>query len=594
MGECTNSNGDTMNSQLDLNKLSIQSLCNIMQPILGAELMVIDRSMIAVAGTGPYKKNIGSRRPRDSYVDVTLKSGQGFQIAAPGETDQCMRCEMKPFCTYTSVISCPLRYRDKIVGLFGLLGYDRNQRITMERRNLFLSNLSENIGDYIVDNFFGRNFSYAEFVTSSALDHIVNAIDKGVIITDRDNRIIKVNQFAEEALKVRREDCLGKPIDLFGDALELVESFPQPGKADAAGRSKFIAQKNPVLHHDRPVGQVLLLKNNARRQPSSTTYTFGQAPFEPRLIGASGPILDLKKILSKVAANDSRILITGETGTGKELVAQLIHCRSPRCRGPFVALNCGAIPETLIESELFGYARGAFTDARKKGKAGKFEQANGGTIFLDEIGNLSLTGQAKILRILDNDILEKIGSETAIKLDVRVICATNKNLPQMVAKGHFLEDLYYRLNVVQIEVPPLRERKTDIPLLLDFFIQENNRRFGGQLKSFTNRAMSYLIHFQWPGNVRELKNITEYACNLKTSGFADIEDLPPYMSPLRKTTGKDTPKPINTEKLMVEEALRLFGNSTAGKQEAAQYLGISVSTLYRRLNMGRAGNDDCH
>jgi len=302
----------------------------------------------------------------------------------------------------------------------------------------------------------------------------------------------------------------------------------------------------------------------------------------------------LKEIITKVAVNDSRILISGETGTGKELVAQLIHYQSPRYLGPFVALNCGSIPETLIESELFGYAKGAFTDARKKGKTGKFELANGGTIFLDEIGNLPLTGQAKILRILDNEILEKIGSETAIKLNVRVICATNKNLPKMVDEGLFMEDLYYRLNVVQVEVPPLRERKADISLLLDYFVKEHNRHFGGNLRGFSNRAMSYLIHFQWPGNVRELRNVTEYACNIKTSGFADLEDLPPYMSPLKESQAKDTPEPINIEKLMVEEAMRLFGRSTAGKQEAARYLGISVSTLYRRLNMGRAKENGRH
>ena len=583
-----------MENHLDKNKVSIQSFCNIMQPILGAEVMVINQSMIAVAGTGPYKKNVGSRRPRDSYVDITIKSGKGFHIGTPGETEQCLRCEMKPFCSYTSVISCPLKYQNKIVGLFGFLGYDKNQQKTMQRRSEFLSNLSKNIGNYLVRNFFDHDLSYSDFLMSSAMDNIINAIDKGVIITDCDNYIIKVNQFAEKGLELGHEEYLGKNIDIFGDELEFVDTYPKPGETRNASQSKFIAKTNPILHNDRPVGQVLLLKNNEKHKPSSTTYSFGKNQSAPKLIGASKPILKLKEIITKVAANDSKILIYGETGTGKELVAEFIHYQSQRSLGPFVALNCGAIPETLIESELFGYAKGAFTDARKNGKTGKFELANGGTIFLDEIGNFSLNGQAKILRILDNDILEKIGSETSIKLDVRVICATNKNLPKMVEKGDFLEDLYYRLNVVQIEVPPLRERKTDIPLLLDFFIKKNNRRFGTGLRGFTSGAMSYLIHFQWPGNIRELKNVTEYACNIKTSGFADLEDLPPYMAPHRKNYSEFTREPINTEKLMVEEALRLFGNSTAGKQEAARYLGISVSTLYRRLNLGRTPRSGCH
>lgn len=575
-----------MDNHFDQNKDAIQSFCNIMQPIIGAELVVIDQSMIAVAGTGPFKKNIGSRRPRDSYVDLTLKKGKSFLIGSAGETSQCMRCEMKSVCPYTSVISGPIKYQDKIVGLVGLLGYDKTQQKIMQRKSLFLSKLSKNISDYIVKNFISHDLSYYDLIHSRAMGNIVNAIDKGVIITDSNNNIIKVNQFAEEALKVKQEEYTGKDIGIFGDALELVDTYAKLDGRGNTSRSKFLAKVTPIQHNDCPVGNVLMLEDNAKAKPFSTSYSFGEKPTKPSFIGESKPILKLKEIVTKVAANNSRILICGETGTGKELVAQLIHYNSPRSLGPFVALNCGAIPETLIESELFGYAKGAFTDARKKGKTGKFELAKGGTIFLDEIGNLPLTGQAKILRILDNDILEKIGSESPIKLDVRVVCATNKNLPEMVEKGLFMEDLYYRLNVVQVEVPPLRERRTDISLMLDFYIKEHNRHFGVNLRGFSSSAMSYLLLYQWPGNVRELKNVTEYVCNLKTSGFAHIEDLPPYMSPLDKNPEKNAQKPINTEKLMIEEALRLFGKSTKGKQKAAKYLGISISTLYRRLSMG--------
>lgn len=553
-----------------------------MQPILGAELMVINQSLIAIAGTGPYEKNVGSRRPKDSYVDLTLKSGEGFRISAPGETEQCLRCELKSHCAYSSVISCPLKYRDKIVGIFGFLGYDRYQNKMMQKKSLFFSDLAENIGEYIVNNFFGNDLSYYNFVSSSAMDYIVNAIEEGIIITDCNNNIVNVNQFAQKALKFNHKECLGRNISMFDDELEIVGSSSKFSRKRNTRQPKFIVKASPILYNDQSVGQVLLLQRKTKGRISSKIYSFNRTFVKPRIVGMSEPILKLKEIVAKVAANDSKILVTGETGTGKELIAQLIHYKSPRYLGPFVALNCSAIPETLIESELFGYEKGAFTGARKDGKIGKFELADMGTIFLDEIGNLSLTGQARILRILDNDILEKIGSETSKKLDVRVISATNKNLPQMVEKGLFLEDLYYRLNVVQLEVPPLRERKSDIPLLLDFFIKENNLRFGGNLRSFSSEAINYLIHFQWPGNVRELKNVTEYACNVRASGFAGLEDLPPYMSPFRNNPDK-AQGIVNTEKLMVEEAIRLFGNSTTGKQKAAMYLGISVSTLYRRL-----------
>jgi len=570
-------------NNISQNRFAIQTLCNILQPVLGAELMVVDQSLIALAGTGPYEKNVGSKRPRESYVDVSLKSGKNFQINAPRETEQCLRCEFRSHCVYTSVISCPLLFRNQTVGLLGFLGYDGVQRKTMQDKHLFLEGLAENVGKYLVNSFLGHELFYSDFVSSSEMNNIVNSIEEGIIITDTKNNIVNINQFAGEMLNSNHKECLGKGIDMFGSALEIEGAFPKLYTQRNIHQSKYIAKASLILYKNQPVGQVFRIQNDEKRSSSSKMYSFNRMPNKPRIIGRSKLLLKLKEIITKIAVNDSKILITGETGTGKELIARLIHYESLRYLSPFVALNCGALPETLIESELFGYEKGAFTGAHKAGKTGKFELANKGTIFLDEIGNLPLTGQAKILRILDNNILEKIGSVTPIEIDVRLISATNKDLPKMVEKGLFLEDLYYRLNVVQIVAPPLRERKADIPLLLNFFIKENNLRFGGNLQGFTREAMIYLIHFQWNGNVRELKNVAEYACNVKNSGLAGLDDLPPYIFQSINSLEKKVPKIINTEKIMFEEAMRIFGNSTLGKQKAAKYLGISVSTLYRRI-----------
>lgn len=572
--------------EIDFNhrKLSIQSFCNILRPILGTELMVVDRYLSAIAGTGPYEKNVGSQRPRDSYVDLTLKSGEGFQIAAPGETEQCMRCEMRSLCKYTCVISCPLRHHDRTVGLFGFLGYDRTQKMMMQKKGSFLTGFAEKISEYLVKNFYSHKFLFKDFVSSSPLEHIVNAIDDGVIITDCENNILHVNQFAEKELMFRQNEWIGKKIEMLGDVLETVSTDSKASKDGSTNRSGFFVKKSPIYHGRKPLGHVHHFRNGKKRKTATRTYSFGSTLGKPKIIGASQVMRKLKNLISKVSVNNSRILITGETGTGKELIAQLTHHKSPRAHGPFVAVNCGAIPDTLIESELFGYAEGTFTGARKNGKRGKLELAHGGTIFLDEIGNLSLNGQAKILRFLDNEILDRIGGETPKKLDIRVISATNKNLPEMVEKGLFLEDLYYRLNVVQLEAPPLRERKTDIPLLLRFYIKKNNRRFGGDLQGFSPEAMAYLLNFRWPGNLRELKNVAEYACNVRTSGFADLEDLPPYMSPVADRPGNSAPVAVNTKKMLIEEAIRQFGKSTEGKRKAARHLGISMSTLYRHLS----------
>ncbi len=227
-----------------------------------------------------------------------------------------------------------------------------------------------------------------------------------------------------------------------------------------------------------------------------------------QLVGESDPIKVLKKQIEAVALSSSRVLITGESGVGKELVARLIHEKSPRAKGPFVEVNCAAIPQELIESELFGHEKGSFTGAYER-KKGKFELANSGTLFLDEVGDMSLQTQAKVLRVIETQEFQRVGGSKNIKVDVRIIAATNKDLREEVKEGRFREDLYYRLNVIPLHVPPLRERKEDIPMLVDFFLEEISREHGRPKKGITERALKVLQEYDWPGNVRELKNIIE-------------------------------------------------------------------------------------
>jgi len=313
--------------------------------------------------------------------------------------------------------------------------------------------------------------------------------------------------------------------------------------------------------------------------------TFSRTPalkdiqHESILIGQSPAIRTIRDDASRLASVDSTVLITGETGTGKEVVAELIHRQSSRYGNPFICINCSAIPESLIESELFGYAKGAFTGAVAT-KQGYFEAAKGGSLFLDEIGDMSVYAQAKILRAIEKREIYRLGENKAIPINVRLIAATHRNLNDLVSEGKFRKDLYYRLNVAQIHIPPLRERKEDIPLLTEHFISELNHRLNRNVSGFAEDTMRLLFHYDWHGNVRELKNIVE-ACfiNLSPSETV-IADIP---SPLKLQLNSSCSSPAKERKNIVSALTETQWN----KSKAAKKLNCSRMTLYRKMEKYR-------
>jgi DNA-binding NtrC family response regulator len=289
------------------------------------------------------------------------------------------------------------------------------------------------------------------------------------------------------------------------------------------------------------------------------------------------------EVVEQVAPSRATVLITGESGTGKELVANAIHQRSPRATGPFIKLHCAALAESLLESELFGHEKGSFTGAMMR-KDGRFSLADGGTLFLDEIGEISQAIQVKLLRFLQEHEFERVGGTQTIHVDVRVIAATNRNLMDEVAKGRFREDLYYRLNVVALEMPPLRERKSDIPALAKFFLERYARENGKTIEGFTGEAMELLAAYDWPGNVRELENAVERAVVLAAGPQIESRHLPPNVRPRFAPAGM----PIvpgatlrDLERYAILETLKATGGSTS---KAAEMLGISVRTIQYRLH----------
>jgi transcriptional regulator with PAS, ATPase and Fis domain len=302
------------------------------------------------------------------------------------------------------------------------------------------------------------------------------------------------------------------------------------------------------------------------------------------IVGRNKEIKQIITVLESVSQTDSSVLITGESGTGKELAARAIHINSPRKTAPFIAVNCSAFVETLIESELFGHEKGSFTGAIKT-KIGKFELAKEGTLFLDEIGDLSLAVQTKLLRVLETKEIERVGGNKVIKLEVRIIAATNKNLNDEIAKGNFREDLFYRINVINIHLPPLRERMDDFPLIVNHFIELFNKKFNKEIKHFSSQAFDILVDYDWPGNIRELENVIEHCFVLCSGKIIQVECLPKRLREQKKKISTTLiHNPINgfhdvERKLIISVLEKNNGNRT----KAAEELNINPSTLWRKM-----------
>lgn len=304
--------------------------------------------------------------------------------------------------------------------------------------------------------------------------------------------------------------------------------------------------------------------------------------FSPEIIGESEGMKKVYELIERVAEVDVNVLICGESGTGKELVARAIHGRSKRKDKPLIIVNCAAIPEGLLETELFGHEKGAFTGASSR-RIGKFELADGGTIFLDEVGDMSMPLQAKILRVLQSRDFERVGGTRTIKVDVRVISATNRDLKEMVERGEFRKDLYYRLNVVQIDIPPLRERKEDIPLLVKHFIENFSAKIGKDIRGVSPKAMELLISYNWPGNVRELEHVVQRAMVVERGNTITEASLPPEIRDAERGAPLSELIKGSLEEIEVKAIKRALESAEGNKSIAARILGISRKTLFNKM-----------
>jgi len=439
---------------------------------------------------------------------------------------------------------------------------------------------------------------------------ILDSIADGVFTVDRNWKITSFNTAAETITGWKKEDAIGKFCgDVFhssicGKSCAIAQSLysgkPVPNRSITIGnidgrRIPVSICASPLTDHEgNIIGGVETFRDlsaiSILQKQLNKSYTFDE------IISKSTAMQRIFSILPEISRSPSTVLILGESGTGKELVARAIYHASTRNDKPFVAVNCGALPETLLESELFGYKAGAFTDA-KQNKEGRFAAAEKGTLFLDEIGDIPQSLQVKLLRVLQNKVYEPLGSNVPVKADVRIITATNRDLQELVHKGLFREDLFYRLNVVKIHLPPLRERMEDVPILIEHFIKQYSAQQGKDIVGISSAALSLLMRFNYPGNIRELENIIEYAFILCEGGFIQPEHLPEPFAVSSIKTGTDSEKSsanqgLQTLEEIEKQAIYMSLERNNWKRMATcRELGISKDTLRRKIDRYKLESD---
>lgn len=435
------------------------------------------------------------------------------------------------------------------------------------------------------------------------LQSILLSIHDGILVIDKEETVRIINPEYTKITEVTAEEIIGKPLTQVRSKAQLIDVL-KDGKERVGiyrkeGNTEYVVDMAPIMKDNEIIGAVSVCKGltevhklakrlkKDRDQLQNTIGSMHQAKYYfDQMIGADGGLKEVIQVGKRAANANLPILILGESGTGKELFAQSIHNESGRAAEPFIPVNCATIPSSLIESELFGYEEGSFTNAKKGGKVGLFEMANGGTLFLDEIGELSQELQAKFLRVLEEGTIRRIGGTTEKSVDVRVIAATNRDLRHLIQKGMFREDLFYRLNVLNINIPPLRDRKEDIPKIIKYVLQqhqENDLPF-----TITEDALKVLQNFHWPGNVRELINTMKYAVCMTETEEITVRDLPQNLmesNPSHNFTNNPTLKEVTdrVENEYLQKMLSEYGNNLASKEEIAKILGISVATLYNKL-----------
>lgn len=570
-------------------RTSAERIITAVSDALRLEVAIFDSNSNLFFCTPTYLKKKG-RIVHTPFIQDVLANGSVL-LTNPGEMPSCIGCRFKEHCPSTIEILCCIHAGADIAGVAAFTAFTKEgQRRISENMTVYLNAITELanlIGDLLTRQTGSTGLEGHNTILSSALE----LCSQPLILTDPHGVILQYNQLASNILKL----CNITSTSLWQIFPENVVKKVTEGnylldKQVTLGKMATKITTRPVAI-DGQVAAIFVKMSGDLFKPTDETGFFGS------IIGNSPAIESLHRLIKKVADSPSSVLITGETGTGKELIARAIHEQSRRNKYPFIAINCSSVPETLFESELFGFEEGSFTGAKKGGKIGKIEMAQGGTLFLDEIGEMPLSVQPKLLRVLQEYELERVGSTKKIHLDIRIIAATNRDLSEMVADRTFRGDLYYRLNVIHMKLLPLRYRRMDILPIAVNFLKKLHLKMNTPMKYFSDEVSTLFTNYNWPGNVRELQNVIEYAANICESDTLTLSDLPESLLKMQEKT-KDLMPPAalkseNQKDRKLVELLEKYGYTLEGKKRIADELNISLRTLYRRINrlQGNSSSD---
>lgn len=572
----------------------IQNIAEAMLSVLNIDVTIVDEHLERIAGTGTYLEKIGDKVEGYSAFKKCLEEQVIIYIDDSQKNDICKVCSNNGNCKEHAELCCPITLDGYSYGVVGLIAFNKEQSDIITDNAKDLTNFLGKMADLISNKLKAQIKTEELELEKKKLEILLNSMNKAVVSIDKEGNIDKYNVKFKEIFNMRDDNIDGENI------FQLLDFIKKPSTNDLKKHKTGVFYYKENSRNLKGIYNVseIAVKNKLKgyvidfieNKDAIKNYNKINKDYKITLdnIISESEIMEHTKQKALIASkSNSTVLITGESGTGKELFARAIHNHSDRVDNTFVTVNCAAIPDNLLESELFGYEEGAFTGAKKGGKLGKFEIAHKGTIFLDEIGDMSLHLQGKLLRVLQERELDKIGGKSNILIDVRVIAATNKNLVELVEKGQFREDLYYRLNVIPITLPALRQRKDDIPLLIDYMIKEYAHKLNKDVIGIEDDAKKTLIDYSWPGNVRELQNVIEYSINMSDSSLLNLDIIPNNIKSKYYDEKSNKYEDIRTledlEKEEISKALNKFKHYKKDKELVAKSLGISRATLYRKL-----------
>lgn len=562
----------------------------------GCHVTIANKDLIRIAGTGEFEEKIGMKIPWNSAFERSMLDRKTVVIDEPRNSDNCKDCKYIKTCGEEYEICTPIMKKNKVIGVIAIIATTIKQKKYIKSKKYgfidYLENMAMLLSSYINEHETNKEIEIKNQELQTIIEKSLNA----TICISVDKKIKYINE---------------KAINLFGldkEKIELGET-----KINSFWENSNLERAIKIENQDTLIGEEIYLSKDSEKQLVSSQITkiykdnqlvslignfndsinlqktaakYRDAALETSfdsLIGESSIFISTKEKAKEAAKYESNILITAEPGTGKELFARSIHESSKRRKNPFVTVNCSAIPESLLESEIFGYEKG-ITGIENFGKIGKMELSNHGTFFLDEIGEMTLYLQNKLLRFLKDKKITRVGGSKSISLDLMIICSSKKNLEKMVQEGTFLEELYYRISVVPIKIPSLRERVSDIEMLANYFLRKNNKRLGKNIIGFEKEAIKIMKDYSWPGNIRELENVVEYVSNFKKKGLINKFDISRRIS-VSKADNKSLDEMVKDyENKIIRDLLDQYGTTKESKQLIADKLKISRATLYRKLS----------